>query len=117
MAFGPKMAMNLKNPDFVRWLVDTANEMKVQLGATKSEYIVWSTIKRAFAEADIVIGVWQDADEPYGVGILLLKGSKLLNEISANGVERDATMTALPCNSREQAIAVYGVFGDRVSTV
>jgi hypothetical protein len=67
-------------------------------------------IKRIISESDVVFGVWQDAGEPHGVGLLLLKGAKLLREIVASGEAMPVRTNAISCISYEHAVAAKQVF-------
>jgi hypothetical protein len=69
-------------------------------------------IKRIFDENEIVVAVWQDANEADGVGFLLLKGGKLLHEVMASGKVGPARTSAVPCTCYEQAFATKQVFGE-----
>jgi hypothetical protein len=69
-------------------------------------------IKRIFAENHIVIGVWQDPNDADGVGFLVLKGGKLLQDVRTSGQSRPARTSAIPCSCYEQAVAAKQVFGE-----
>lgn len=60
----------------------------------------------------LVFGVFQDADEPDGVGMLLVKGHALLREIVASGKAWPVDMTGVPCACAEQAEALRLVAGE-----
>jgi hypothetical protein len=86
-------------------LVKLANENMALMDGTTGP------VKKLFDEGEIVFGVWQDPDEQYGVGCLLLKGYELLRECVSNGENIVARTTAIPCECYEQAIAAKRVFG------
>ena len=69
-------------------------------------------IKRIFDENHIVIGVWQDPDHANGVGFLVLKGGKLLQDVRRTGKSRPARTSAIPCSCYEQAVAAKDAFGE-----
>ena len=69
-------------------------------------------IKRIFADNHIVIGIWQDPNEPNGVGFLVLKGGNLLREVRKSGKGWPARTSAIPCTCYEQAVAAGQVFGE-----
>jgi hypothetical protein len=71
-------------------------------------------ILQIFDKYEVVLGVWPDAGEPYGVGTMILKGAGLLQEIAATGREtRPITTIAFPCVEYEQAQEVKEAFGDQ----
>jgi hypothetical protein len=98
---------NIDSEDFMRRLVKMTNENITRLDGTTEP------IKRMFEEGAIVIGVWQDASRPYGVGTLVLKGAKLLMETITSGQPVNAHISAIPCECLEQAIASKEKFGTR----
>ena len=61
---------------------------------------------------DIVVAVWQDAQEPDGVGMLIVKGDRALLTIVADAQTKAVTMAAIPCICAEQAIALKEVAGE-----
>lgn len=73
------------------------------------------------AEKDVIVRAisWPLAQEnmgrerPYGVGYLVLKGSRLLQEVVASGENVTARVTAIPCKCSEQAVAAKQTFGTR----
>ncbi len=92
---------------FVRNLVDLANRNEANMDGTMEP------VRRIVAAGDVVFAVWQDAEEEFGVGYLLVKGAKLLKEIVAGQTPRVAPITAVKCICAEQAIALKQVLGDR----
>jgi hypothetical protein len=64
---------------------------------------------------DIVFGLWQDPEEPDGVGRYVIKGKNLMREILASGKGAKVRMAAVACESPEHAIAAEQVFGDQVN--
>jgi hypothetical protein len=59
----------------------------------------------------VVLGVWRDETEPYGIDMLPLKGTRVLRESAATGESIEARMTVVPCDCYEQALAAKKVFG------
>jgi hypothetical protein len=57
--------------------------------------------------------VWQDADEPNGVGLYIIKGDRLLHTIIAENKAARVTMTAIPSMCLEQAVALKQVAGEQ----
>jgi hypothetical protein len=70
-------------------------------------------IMRIFDKYEVVLGVWPDAGEPYGIGTMIVKGAGLLQEIAADGKARATTTIALPCVEYEQAQEVKEAYGDQ----
>ncbi len=69
-------------------------------------------LRRLFEAYDLVFGVWQDAEADHGVGVMLIKGVGQLEQIKFSGISEDASVTAIPCRSPEEAEAMRQVFGD-----
>jgi hypothetical protein len=92
--------------EFKREIVEIANEnIALMDGTTKP-------VQELFRNAEIVWGIWQDANEPDGIGTLVMKGAKLLREIGSNGKDMpNVVFTAIPCVCLEQAIAARNKFG------
>ncbi len=69
-------------------------------------------LRRVFETHDVVFGVWQDAEAEHGVGVMLIQGVGQLEQIRFSGISEDASLTAVPCRSPEEAEAMRKVFGD-----
>jgi hypothetical protein len=70
-------------------------------------------VKRLFEEGDVVWGVWRDDTEPYGIDMIVLKGTRVLRDCAATGKNVEARVTVVPCDCYEQALAPKKVFGER----
>jgi hypothetical protein len=96
--------MNLPD-EFIRQLVEKANLNRHMIdGSTDS-------VKDILAQSDVVIGVWRDNDSPHGIGMHVIKGQRVLGQIMAGGERMNVQIDAIPCVSREQAIACQDVLG------
>ena len=71
----------------------------------------FATVRAIVNAAPLVFGVFQDADEPDGFGLLLVKGHALCREIVASGKSWPVDMNVVPCTCVEQAEALRGVAG------
>jgi hypothetical protein len=60
----------------------------------------------------IVFGVYQDASEPDGVGMHVIKGIREIQAVMASGRPEGYQTDAVPCTSLEQAIAAEQKLGD-----
>ena len=81
---------------------------------------VGKTLTGDFAEVEklveanaVVFAVWPDAEEPDGVGLMIVKGQQRLRSIIANGRRDTVKFTAIPCIEAEQAMALKRVAGER----
>src|SRR5690348_681833 len=94
----------MSHEELVRQLVDMANRNAARMDEDdpKASFRIASAI---ISESDVAFGVWQDANEPNGVGLLCIKGHQWLAEIMHSGRSSDLRLGAVPCVSREQAIA------------
>lgn len=61
---------------------------------------------------DVVVAVWQDAEEPDGVGMLVVKGDRALRTIIAENKAKNLSIASIPCDCLEQAIALKEVHGE-----
>ncbi len=69
-------------------------------------------LRRVFETHDVVFGVWPDAEAEHGVGVMLIQGVGQLERVRFSGISEDASLTAVPCRSPEEAEAMRKVFGD-----
>jgi hypothetical protein len=99
--------MTKDDANFVRCLVDLANRNEAIMDGTIEP------VRRLVAEGDVVFAVWQDPNEQYGVGFLVVKGEKLLKEFVASRTAHAIGYSALKCICADQAIALKQVLGDR----
>jgi len=81
-------------------------------------------VRRIISSADLVFGVWQDSEEPYGVGTSIIKGRRRLKAIAESGKSRFkaaqqrpfsmlTSWTAIKCLNAAHAEAARLVLGDR----
>lgn len=69
-------------------------------------------VRQIIDDNDVVLAVWQDVDQPSGIGTLIIKGAAVLRNISADGITAPCRANAIPCDSCEQAVAVLEVLGE-----
>jgi hypothetical protein len=62
-------------------------------------------------DAKVVVGVWQDADEPDGVG-MYVKGDRKLRTVITEQKTGTFRVAAIPCECYEQAVALKEVAGE-----
>lgn len=70
-------------------------------------------IKRLIKDADVAIAVWQDFSRPNDVGLLVIKGQRLVREAVATNTSFEGKVTAIPCIEETQARALLQVCGER----
>jgi hypothetical protein len=71
-----------------------------------------AALKELFEQHQLVVAVWQAEDKTGGPGFLTLKGvDHLLAQVKHGSKKIRATMTAIPCNSREHAELLRQAFG------
>ena len=88
------------DPEFRRWAADLANANRAIITSD------FASVRAIVDSASVVFGVWQDAAEPNGVGMLVVKGQALLRNIVADGEARPVEMNAVPCTCAGQAEAL-----------
>ncbi|UEM13664.1 hypothetical protein J4G43_004910 [Bradyrhizobium barranii subsp. barranii] len=69
-------------------------------------------VRQIIEDNDVVLAVWQDFAQPFGIGTLTIKGAAVLRNISADGVTSFCRANAIPCDSYEQAVALLEVLGE-----
>ena len=70
-----------------------------------------AALKKLFEQHDVVVAVWQSPDVVPGPGFLTLKGADyLLAQVKRGTKKIAATMTAIPCTSREHAELLQQAF-------
>ena len=62
--------------------------------------------------SDVVLAVWQDAAQPGGLGVKLIKGQARLRKILASGTVDEVRLGAVPCVEPEQAEVLLQVMGE-----
>lgn len=97
-----------QTPDpFLVKIVAMANETQKHLNGD------FVQVDAIVADAEVVIAVWQDQQEPHGVGTMLIKGNQSLREIVASSHSRPQMVAAIPCVSAAQAEALRQVAGEK----
>ena len=92
---------------FRRGLVDIANG-RIEDGFTGEG----GELRQVMEAHDVVFAVWQDAGEPDGVGIKLIKGDALLHTSVDTHRTLSTSLTAIPCGELEEAEAIRRVYGE-----
>ncbi|MBR0749106.1 hypothetical protein JQ582_34765 [Bradyrhizobium japonicum] len=87
-------------------LVAMANANRTLLDGTTAP------VRQIIESNDVVVAVWQDFDQPLGMGTLIIKGAAMLRNISANNAGVRCRVTAVPSDSYEQAVALLKVLGE-----
>jgi len=85
---------------FKRRMVDLANKTRGHLTGDFAQ--VWEIV----VNNEVVVAVWQDACEPDGIGMLLIKGEDLLRQSVENNRTLSARTAAIPCVELKQAVAL-----------
>jgi hypothetical protein len=103
--------------DMRRRMTDVANKHREEMrGMSEKEALQF--VNQVINGAEIVWGVYQDATQPNGVGIHIIKGRRALSTIVGSeqfvgkGFAFEMRMSAVPCNDLEQAVATEQVLGD-----
>ncbi|MCK1702599.1 hypothetical protein IVA86_14450 [Bradyrhizobium sp. 146] len=69
-------------------------------------------VRQIIENNDVVLAVWQDVDQPLGIGTLIIKGAVTLRNISANNAGVRCRVNAVPSDSYEHAVALLEVLGE-----
>ena len=98
--------------DFTRMMIALANQRQLAMrGMTKRA--AFRYIETLVADAEVVIGLWQDPSEPNSVGLHVIKGLRHLMTAAASGEPPRVRVDAVPCIDRDQAVAAEQRFGDK----
>ena len=95
--------------DFTCMMIELANQRQLAMRGM-SRRAAFRYVETIIADAEFVIGVWQD---PSGVGLHVIKGLRHLMTATANGEPARVSVEAVPCTDREQAVAAEQRFGDK----
>jgi hypothetical protein len=98
--------------DFTCMMIELANQRQLAMRGM-SRRAAFRYVETIVADAEVVIGVWQDPSEPNGVGLHVIKGLRHLMTATASGEPARVSVEALPCIDREQAVAAEQRFGDK----
>jgi len=104
------MTMLDKNPipkDFIEDLVNSANAV-----AKKHKGAGIDVIRGLVNEADVVIGIYQDKTQPYGIGMHIIKGHRLLMTVATEHKSKSARWLGLPCRDLDEAGAFQDLVGE-----
>jgi hypothetical protein len=96
----------------LRDMVRRANANIEKIDAARGKEGAVETVRKMIEGATVVIGVFQDMDEPFGVGIHVIKGQRLMKSVLADGTTRRARTECIACRSLEEAVAAQKVFGE-----
>jgi hypothetical protein len=71
---------------------------------------------KLFDEAELVFGVWDDPQQPVGIGFLLIKGRNVIglgkDEAAVQGEYGPLRIAVVPCLDEKLALATQEIFGD-----
>lgn len=93
----PSFAAHLIWTDYLLEELSTRANRYVGANLTEDE------LRRIFQENIVVFAVWNDPDEPGGLGALIVQGQHALDRIVEGAEIDDLAFTALPCRSRNEA--------------
>jgi hypothetical protein len=105
ITFSPSGQLNAR--EFLRELVNIAEINNAEMDGTMEP------IKRIVADAEVVFAIWPDLEQREGIGLLIVKGEKLLEKVSVSGRAQTIKIEAINCVSVEQAVALKQMLGDR----
>jgi hypothetical protein len=98
--------------DFTRMMIELANRRRLAMRGM-SKRAAFRYLETIVADAEVGIGIWQDASEPNSVGLHVIKGLWHLMTNTASGEPARVRVDAVPCIDREQAVAAGQRFGDK----
>jgi hypothetical protein len=92
--------------DFIRRMVEKANANAALNDGTTGP------IKTIIARSDLVLALWQDPSQPYGVGSLIIKGHRAMLDSVANNTSVALKTDAILCDTAEVAEAYRQTLGE-----
>ena len=95
------------NREQTRRIVELANKNEPMI---TSEF---SSVRRICDAAELVWGLWPDSQAEDGVGMLVVKGELILENIMQTNVTKEVGMTAIWCACIEKAEALKQVLAAR----
>jgi hypothetical protein len=91
--------------EFKAEILGIANRNQARMGGTPGQ------LKQIIDGAELVFAVYPDDDSSDGIGMLVLKGERLLKECFASGASVSVRVSAVSCVNLEQAVAADDLFG------
>jgi hypothetical protein len=91
--------------EFKAEILGIANRNQARMGGTLGQ------VKQIIDGAELVFAVYPDNDSLDGIGMLVLKGERLLKECFASGASVSVRVSAVSCVNVEQAVAADDLFG------
>jgi hypothetical protein len=88
-------------------MIELANRRRLAMRGM-SKRAAFRYLETIVADAEVVIGIWQDASEPNSVGLHVIKGLWHLMTNTASGEPARVRVDAVPCIDREQPVAAGG---------
>ena len=98
--------------DFTRMMIALANQRQLAMRGM-SKRAAFRYVETIVADAEVVIGVWQDPSEPNGVGLHVIKGLWHLITATASSEPPRVRVDAVPYIDREQAVAAEQRFRNK----
>jgi hypothetical protein len=92
------------------------DQIKRALDRTRADFAKVPTsehtrlLKAIVAENDVVLGVFNDGEDPRGWSHVIIKGEYALSESARTKTTVDLKTAAIPCQEAEEALAMRQVF-------
>ena len=93
-------------------MIALANQRQLAIRGM-SKRAAFRYVETIVADAEVVIGVWQDPSEPNGVGLHVIKGLRHLMSATVSVEPPRVRVDAVPCVDRDQAVAAEQRFDDK----
>jgi hypothetical protein len=92
------------------------DQIKRALDRTRADFAKVPTsehtrlLKAIIAENDVVLGIFNDDEDPRGWGHVIIKGEQALSESARTKTTVELKMAAIPCQEADEALAMRQVF-------
>ncbi|MEH2476213.1 hypothetical protein V1281_002617 [Nitrobacteraceae bacterium AZCC 2161] len=70
-------------------------------------------VQRLIDDAELVVAIWQDWTQPFGVATLIIKGDNIFREAVAEQRTLEAKISSIRCIDAAQAFALLDICGHR----
>ena len=89
----------------LRDIVRRANANIEKIEAARGKEGAVETVRKMIDGASVVIGIFQDADEPFGEGVHAIKGQRLMKSVLADGTTRRARTECIVPDIKARPVA------------
>jgi hypothetical protein len=98
--------------DAAETLLRSLTDNQLEL-ADRNNDLMDGTIDHIFSANELVVAIWQDSNAKNGVGVMVVKGQRILRDCIAKNMPINVAAAAIRCVDVEQALALKMTKGER----